>query len=361
MSMEPSTFSKRLLDWHRQHGRHDLPWQVNRTPYRVWLSEIMLQQTQVSTVIPYFLRFTEHFPNIEQLAHAEQDAVLHLWTGLGYYARARNLHKAAQLICEQYQGHFPTRYEDVLALPGIGRSTAGAILAQSMDQRHAILDGNVKRVLSRFFAIAGWPGKRDVENLLWEHAERLTPTTEVANYTQAIMDLGATLCTRSAKSCGQCPVRTDCTAYRENTVGEYPSPRPKKTLPVRSSVMLLLRNHDNHVMLKKRPPTGIWGGLWSFPEADCKIDAKTIHKWCTDKLSFEIDSLCTGTPLRHTFSHFHLDITPVYARAINPGQQVMEHTDTVWYNTLEPDARGLAAPVQKLLDTHNEIIAGETL
>ena len=358
--MQAESFSKRLLDWHTQHGRHDLPWQVDRSPYRVWLSEIMLQQTQVSTVIPYFQRFTERFTSISQLAVAELDDVLHLWTGLGYYARARNLHKAAQQVCEQHNGEFPEVFEDVVALPGIGRSTAGAILAQSLGQRHAILDGNVKRVLSRFFAVPGWPGKREVENQLWEHAERLTPKTRVADYTQAIMDLGATLCTRSAKSCNHCPLNSDCQAYTDNNVHAFPSPRPKKTLPVRATVMLLLRDNANRVMLQKRPPSGIWGGLWSLPEADCDTDSASIHKWCQDKLAINLDMFETGTPLRHTFSHFHLDITPVYARAIGD-TAIMEQADTVWYNTLELDARGLATPVRNLLDTHNEIIAGETV
>jgi len=359
--MPANSFNKRLLDWHAQHGRHDLPWQVDRTPYRVWLSEIMLQQTQVATVIPYFERFIERFATIEQLASASQDDVLHLWTGLGYYARARNLHKAAQQVCEQHSGCFPENFEDVVALPGIGRSTAGAILAQSLGQRHAILDGNVKRVLSRFFAIPGWPGKREVENQLWEQAERLTPDTQVADYTQAIMDLGATVCTRSAKSCKQCPLNRDCRAYADNSVHAYPSPRPKKTLPVRTTIMLLLRDETNRVLLQKRPPSGIWGGLWSFPEADGNTGVADIRKWCNGKLAVDIDVILTGDQLRHTFSHFHLDITPVYARAIGNTQTIMEQADTVWYNTLEPDARGLATPVRKLLETHNEITAGETV
>ena len=228
------SFSLLLLDWHGKHGRHDLPWQQNRSLYRVWVSEIMLQQTQVTTVIPYFERFMARFPDIKSLANAKQDEVLHLWTGLGYYARARNLHKAAQTIRDDYNYVFPEEFENILNLPGIGRSTAAAILAQALDQRFVILDGNVKRVLSRLFAIEGWPGQKAVENQLWELAESLTPQQQLTNYTQAIMDLGATICGRKA-NCPICPVSRLCSGFHHGKPQSYPTPKPRKSLPVKEN------------------------------------------------------------------------------------------------------------------------------
>jgi len=358
--MTPSQFSTALLRWHNAHGRHDLPWQKNISAYRVWVSEIMLQQTQVTTVIPYYLRFMEHFPNIKSLAEAELDHVLHLWTGLGYYARARNLHSTAQKIVTDYAGHFPTDINVVMSLKGIGRSTASAILALSDNQHHAILDGNVKRVLSRYFAIDGWPGLRKIELLLWQHAEALTPKQKTAQYTQAIMDLGATVCTRTKAKCNDCPLNHSCLAFKTDTINKYPASKPKKSIPVRNAVMLLLRNSQNQVLLQQRPPSGIWGGLWSLPEADCKATKQSLSRWSKKQLNLTIDNIIFEKSLRHTFSHFHLDITPVYASVIDESNAVMEQGDSVWYNTCSPDSRGLAAPVKKLLDTHNDVIAGAT-
>lgn len=339
--------SQRLLNWFDQHGRHDLPWQVDRKPYRVWVSEIMLQQTQVTTVIPYFENFMARFPDIEYLASAKLDEVLHLWTGLGYYARARNLHKAAQMIETEHTGQFPESFDEVLALPGIGRSTAGAILAQSLGQRHAILDGNVKRVLTRLHTIEGWPGQKAVEQQLWQLAEKYTPNAKLADYTQAIMDLGATVCTRSKPHCDSCPVNEHCQACKQGKVSLYPSPKPKKALPVRQTRMLLLQDAQGHFLLQQRPPSGIWGGLWSFPECPLEID---LNAWCEQQLGLEIGPVQQEAMLRHTFSHFHLDIHPVRARLKDHTDRVMEAAATLWYNTHQPDALGLPGPIKQMLE-----------
>jgi len=358
--MKNSGFATSLLQWHDKHGRHDLPWQSDMSAYRIWISEIMLQQTQVVTVISYYQRFMKSFPNIESLANADLDQVLHLWTGLGYYARARNLHKTAKLVMSDFAGQFPNDLENVISLPGIGRSTASAILALSDNQHHAILDGNVKRVLTRYFTIEGWYGKKAVEQELWLRAEELTPKQKTAQYTQAIMDLGATICTRTQAKCTECPLHKHCQAYASNTVKQYPTPKPKKTIPVKSTIMLLLRDSDNHVFLQQRPPTGIWGGLWCLPEADCTATKSALLEWSNEQLHFNLENIIFDTPVRHTFSHFHLDITPAYASVINESARIMEQADTVWYNTAKPDARGLAAPVKKLLEAHNDIITGVT-
>lgn len=343
--MDNMTFSDRLLAWFDDHGRKDLPWQRHASPYRVWVSEVMLQQTQVATVIPYYQRFMEHFPDVMALADAPLDEVLHLWTGLGYYARARNLHRAARVIRDEYRGEFPCDIAAVQTLPGIGRSTAAAVLALASGQRHAILDGNVKRVLTRFHAIDGWPGRTEVEQRLWALAERHTPAQHVANYTQAIMDLGATLCTRASPGCGRCPLSEDCAARRQDRVADFPASKPRKTLPVRDTVMLMLRNASGEVLLVQRPPEGLWGGLWIFPE--CPVD-EDVGQWCERRLACHISPPEIWSALRHTFSHFHLDITPVHAR-MDTASAVMEGANAVWYNLASPPALGLAAPVQRLL------------
>jgi A/G-specific adenine glycosylase len=336
-----------LLNWFDRYGRHDLPWQHPRSAYRVWLSEIMLQQTQVATVIPYFERFVEHFPDITHLANAELDEVLHLWTGLGYYARARNLHKAAIEIHDHHRGVFPQSFDEVLALPGIGRSTAGAILAQAYNQRHAILDGNVKRVLTRLHAVEGWPGKKAVENQLWELAEQLTPDERLCDYTQAIMDFGATLCGRKP-NCSECPLTSHCQAYQAGNPSDYPTSKGRKTLPTRTTRMLILKDTHNQVLLLQRPPSGIWGGLWSLPECPAEEE---IGSWCRRSLGIAVDELREQPSLRHTFSHFHLDITPIHARAKPISDAIMEADARVWYNTAQPEALGLPAPVKTLLES----------
>jgi A/G-specific adenine glycosylase len=345
--MSHADFSKRVLDWFDRYGRTDLPWQLQPTPYRVWVSEIMLQQTQVNTVIPYYQRFMQRFPEVAALAQAGQDQVLHYWSGLGYYARARHLHAAAKMIVSDFAGRFPERFEDVLALPGIGRSTAGAILALACGQRHPILDGNVKRVLARFHAVEGWPGQTGVQNTLWELAERYTPGgARVAAHTQAMMDLGATVCTRTRPRCAACPVRTDCAARAAGRQTDYPAPRPKKTLPLRTVSMLLVCNDRQEVLLQKRPPTGIWGGLWSFPELAPEQD---VAAWCRTTLGSGVQDVAAWPVVRHTFSHFHLDITPVVVQAPGRQDRIMEDGNRLWYNMNTMDERGFAAPVERLL------------
>jgi len=335
-----------MLAWFDQHGRKDLPWQQDPTPYRVWVSEIMLQQTQVRTVIPYYQRFMQAFPELLALAEAPLDQVLHHWSGLGYYARARNLHRAAQQIRDHCAGCFPEHIEAVTRLPGIGRSTAGAILSLACGQRHAILDGNVKRVLARFHAVEGWPGKAAVLERLWALAEASTPLERVAAYNQAMMDLGATLCTRGSPDCAGCPLQTDCRACRQGRQRDFPAPRPRRALPVRSVHMLLLTVADGGVYLQRRPPTGIWGGLWSFPEFDSET---ALLAWCDQKQIPVPGRLAPWQALRHTFSHFHLDITPCHLQLQNPRLSVMEGEGTVWYKTGQSGSLGLAAPVQRLL------------
>ena len=349
-------FSEVILEWFDIHGRKTLPWQQDKTAYRVWVSEIMLQQTQVGTVIPYYERFMQRFPDVLALANAPQDDVLHLWSGLGYYARARNLQKAAQQIRDQHGGAFPQTYDDVVALPGVGRSTAGAILSLAYGKEFAILDGNVKRVLCRFYAVDGWPGQTSVQLELWSQAEKTTPSTRVGDYNQAMMDMGATICTRSRPKCDVCPLQDGCQAYESDSTAMYPVKKPKKTLPVRASNMLLLQNEQQEVLLVQRPPTGIWGGLWSFPELP---EGEEPNSWCVDQLGLEVGGLSHWQPVRHTFSHFHLDIQPIRATVDNHTLRVMEPNATVWYNSAKPDARGLAAPVQKLLQKLTDVLAQE--
>ena len=315
----------------------------------------MLQQTQVSTVIGYYARFMQRFPDVQSLAEAPQDEVLHLWTGLGYYARARNLQRAAQRICELHDGEFPMRFEDVAELPGIGRSTAAAILALSSGQRHAILDGNVKRVLTRHQAVAGWSGDKRVEAKLWALAEAYTPGKRVAEYTQAIMDLGATLCTRTRPRCGECPVAADCRAHAAGHETRYPAPRPRKAIPVKQTRMLLVRAGDA-VLLMRRPSAGIWGGLWSFHELDVKADPRD---WCRRHLGVKPLDCVYRPVLRHTFSHFHLDIEPVELTLPDAAARVADGEDEFWYRLDAPARLGLAAPVKRLLQALTTDTSGE--
>jgi len=345
-------FSEKILTWFDSYGRKNLPWQRNKDPYRIWLSEIMLQQTQVKTVIPYFEKFNQVFPDIKTLATAELDQVLHLWTGLGYYARARNLHKTAKIICENYNERFPESFDEVLKLPGIGRSTAGAILSLSHGQHQVILDGNVKRVLARFHGIAGWPGNKKVENILWQNATTHTPRKRVAQYNQAIMDLGATVCTRSQPDCGPCPVTKKCYARLNGEQKNYPGSKPRQSLPKKNVVMAMIQNDHNEVLLLQRPPTGIWGGLWCFPELDQKPG--NIALWVKKTLALDIRTQDAWPTMKHSFTHFHLTITPVPARLLRLQPSIMENPGAVWYNPCKPDQRGLAAPVKKLLEKLGE-------
>jgi A/G-specific adenine glycosylase len=338
-------FSDRVLEWFDQHGRKDLPWQ-QPDGYRVWVSEIMLQQTQVQTVIPYYEQFMRSFPAVVDVANAPIDAVLHHWSGLGYYARARNLHKAARLVRDDYGGVVPQSFEQLVALPGIGRSTAGAILALAFEKRHPILDGNVKRLLARHRAIAGWPGKKAVANHLWRAAERHTPKNNVGAYTQAIMDLGATVCTRNNPQCAACPVNDDCRARRSGTIDRYPGRKPRKAKPLKQTTMVLAVKNDA-VYLERRPPAGIWGGLWSLPEL---ID-DNVSDWCRETLCGCEDSIELWGKLRHSFSHYDLDIQPVVVRVASASRKVADGDDSTWYRLDALPPGGIATPVQKLINT----------
>ena len=345
-NLNSNNFSERVLSWFASNGRHDLPWQHPREPYRVWLAEIMLQQTQVQTVIGYFDRFIQRFPLLADLARAESDEVMRYWAGLGYYARARNLHLTAQIIQQHYAGQFPRELDALMQLPGIGRSTAGAILAQAFGLRHPILDGNVKRVLARFHGVQGWTGDGRVQKQLWQHAEQHTPHAQLADYTQAIMDLGATLCSRSKPQCVACPIRSDCYAYQNQATQQLPTKKLKKPLPVKATYLLVLRDAAGRILLEKRPPTGIWGGLWSLPEAtlDADLDEECQRRW-----GLILNHCETGASFRHTFSHYHLDITPCYAQVKNPALSVMEDDRWLWYNSVENELPGVPAPVSLIL------------
>lgn len=397
------SFAQRLLDWYARHGRKDLPWQREPTPYRVWVSEIMLQQTQVATVIPYYERFMARFPDVAALAEAGVDEVLHLWSGLGYYARARNLQRAAREVRERHGGEFPAAFDDVVALPGIGRSTAGAILALSRGERHPILDGNVKRVLARYHAVEGWPGRSAVANALWDHAEAHTPQTEVRAYTQAIMDLGATVCVRSRPACPLCPQASDCAAHRLGRQQDFPGKRPRRERPSKRARMLIALR-GGAVLLEKRPPAGIWGGLWGLPEL---AEGEAAADWCRRRLAAEPSEIASWEVVEHGFTHFDLTIEPVVAfmdvgmpgvgvsaetpttvsgaweatpmdfghaesapapasgrdaagaaRGVSAASDdreiavpvAMEGVETLWYKLAAPPSVGLAAPVAKLLE-----------
>mgnify|MGYP001827204100 CR=1 FL=1 len=338
--------AERLLQWYKDHGRHDLPWQVRGDPYPVWVSEIMLQQTQVATVIPYYLRFIEQLPQLQDLANAELDTVLHHWSGLGYYARARNLHKTAKIISTEYDGLFPTDIDALISLPGIGKSTAGAILALSLGQRHPILDGNVKRVLSRYYLITGWPGHREIEKQLWQLSDENTPEKEIAEYTQAIMDLGATICTRSKPDCTNCPLQNNCQARLTDQIHACPGKRPKKVMPVKTATFLMLKNKHDEIYLTQRPPSGIWGGLWCLPE----LKHDSAASWDHDQSQLDIDPGPALPVIRHTFSHYHLDFTVIPAMVKgNQSVGIMESAPAVWYNPDNPPELGLAAPIKKLI------------
>lgn len=345
--MSTSAFSDTVLAWYDKHGRKHLPWQQNVSPYRVWVSEIMLQQTQVATVIPYFERFMKSFPTVEDLAKASQDEVLHHWTGLGYYARGRNLHKCAQFIVNDHKSLLPQSVESLTALPGIGRSTAGAIASISMGIQAPILDGNVKRVLTRFYAVEGWPGTTAVEKKLWVVATDLTPNHSHQQYTQAMMDLGATLCTRSKPACGVCPLQPGCEGYTTGKPTQFPHSKPKKEKPTKATILLILENTNGELLLRQRPQTGIWGGLWSFPEIADKTELAT---WLQKEIGHDKVKTETLNTFRHTFSHYHLDITPVHLTLESPTAVVREANDH-WYNLSNPSKLGLAAPVKELLST----------
>ncbi|MBF0675128.1 A/G-specific adenine glycosylase [Pseudomonas sp.] len=353
--MSPEQFGTAVLAWYDQHGRKDLPWQQGITPYRVWVSEIMLQQTQVATVLGYFDRFMAALPTVQALADAPEDEVLHLWTGLGYYTRARNLHKAAKIVVAQHGGEFPRDVEQLTELPGIGRSTAGAIASLSMGLRAPILDGNVKRVLARYAAQDGYPGEPKVAKQLWALAERLTPHARVNHYTQAMMDLGATLCTRSKPTCLLCPLREGCRAQLLGQQSAYPVPKPRKELPQKHTLMPVFANTEGSILLYRRPSSGLWGGLWSLPEVAALPDLHALAQ----RYGLELGEPRRLPAFTHTFSHFQLSIEPwlVPTSALS---SVVAEDDWLWYNLATPPRLGLAAPVKKLLKrAADELIAGE--
>ena len=338
-------FAKALLAWFDRHGRKDLPWQRERTPYRVWLSEIMLQQTQVRTVIAYFERFTAALPTLATLAAADEDRVLALWSGLGYYSRARNLLRTATLCRDRHGGELPRDLDALAALPGIGRSTAAAILAQAHGERQAILDGNVKRVLARRHGVHGWPGTTAVQRVLWSHADAHTPATRVADYTQAIMDLGALVCTRTRPRCDACPLASECVAHRDGLVAVLPQPKPARAMPTRATTMLVVRDAHGRVLLERRPPTGVWARLWSLPEID---DATQAAHALRQRHGLRTRAPRALEPFVHVFSHYRLDVTPLLCTGARPSA-VADRDDVRWQATDELDALGLPAPVRNLL------------
>lgn len=339
-------FHERLLDWYDIHGRKDLPWQHDISPYHVWLSEIMLQQTQVSTVIPYYLRFITQYVDITSLASAKLDDILALWAGLGYYARARNLHKAANILVRQHKAEMPFSIDELIALPGIGRSTAGAIMALAHQQKHPILDGNVKRVLARYTAISGWPGKKPVEQKLWKIAESLLPEKRITHYTQAQMDLGATICKRNKPLCLQCPLHEDCKAFQLGTPELFPTSKPKKEIPTRQSHWLIAQSNNGKILLEQRPNNGIWGGLWSFPEFDCPINLVSFSQ---EKLKVDPEEIQHQTSISHVFTHFKLDITPYLVHSSDNYQKIDNNKIFGWYTIRDALQLGIPAPVKAFL------------
>ncbi len=338
-----STFAKILIDWQARGGRHDLPWQRSRDPYRVWLSEVMLQQTQVSAVVPYYERFLARFPDLASLARAPEEDVLRLWSGLGYYARARNLHRAAQQIVNRLDGHFPDTVQALAGLPGLGRSSAAAIAVFAFGRREAILDGNVKRVLARAFGVEGFPGTPAIETRLWQRAERLLPHQGIEAYTQALMDLGATVCLRKAPRCEACPLVRRCLARRTGRIAQLPAPRPRREIPLRRATWLVLMR-KGEVLLQSRPAPGVWGGLWAFPEAP----TRGIRAFCRRAFGLEAEKVRRLGSIEHGFTHFRLQAKPVLYRvtgALPRGKA----SSARWFTPRAGARAAVPAPVRELL------------
>ncbi|HLD16133.1 MAG TPA: A/G-specific adenine glycosylase [Coxiellaceae bacterium] len=350
LPLTPRPFGRRILAWYDQFGRHQLPWKQNPTPYRVWVSEIMLQQTQVATVIDYYAAFMKRFPTLKTLAGAPEDEVLALWSGLGYYSRARNLHKTAKIIDKEYKGRFPDTLEAAIQLPGVGRSTAGAILSLSMGAPTPILDGNVKRVLARYFAISGWAGEPSVQKKLWEMSERYTPSERTGDYNQALMDMGSGICTRTQPQCIHCPLEKTCQAHAMEVETQYPSAKPKKERPQKSVVMIVLSDGER-ILLEKRPSLGIWGGLWSLPE--CSLE-QSIREWVQIRYPSRIRAIDNLPLLKHAFSHYELTIHPRYVKITRPSLSCMESDTQVWYKEGDKLPGGLPAPIKKILNRLKE-------
>jgi len=338
--VEPA-FAERLVTWQQVHGRHDLPWQV-ADPYRIWLSEIMLQQTQVTAVLRYFALFLHRFPSIESLAAASPDDVMAVWSGLGYYSRARNLHRAAQMVVDQFGGVFPDTRQEIEQLPGVGRSTAAAIAAFAFGRREAILDGNVKRVLTRVYGVEGFPGDKKVEAVLWDLAESLLPHNGIASYTQGLMDLGSLICRRSRPLCAECPHQRQCVAARDDRVAELPGRRQKKTVPTRYTTMVLMQYRDQ-VYLERRPPSGIWGGLLSLPECENQQQAEILLA-----RQGQGELLPSLPEVEHVFTHFRLIITPQPVRLDSLSVEAREDSGCWLPLEMAGDA-GVPAPVKRLL------------
>lgn len=343
-------FPERLLAWWDQHGRKDLPWQHPRHPYRVWISEVMLQQTQVSTVVGYFERWMERFPEIRDLAESDVDNVLALWSGLGYYARARNIHKAARECVERFDGQMPRDFESLTSLPGIGPSTANAIRSLAFDQPAAILDGNVKRLLARHAGVEGWPGTSPVQRMLWKEAEKRLPEKRAADYSQAVMDMGALVCTRGNPACDLCPVSSDCAAFNTGRIGQIPGSKPAKKVPVRTIYLLIARDDDGRVLLERRPPTGIWGGLWSLPEGNSHDDAGE-RLGIGEIPGGDIDNLPEH---EHRLTHLHMRLRPgqvTLARGRTlEYPSVEESSRLAWFRLEEISQLGLAKPISRILN-----------
>jgi len=337
--------AEKLIRWQKKHGRRDLPWQGTRDPYLIWVSEIMLQQTQVATVIPYFKRFIQRFPDISTLARASEEEVLACWAGLGYYARGRNLHRAANLIKHSHSGIFPDSPDEITALSGIGRSTAAAISVFAFGRRAAILDGNVKRVLARTFAVEGWPGDKKVESRLWVLAECLLPEHEIETYTQALMDLGATVCTRTRPDCESCPLKSLCKAFKYGKTDQFPASRPVKKLPEKHAQLLVIR-HGQDVLLEKRPSSGIWGGLWSLPQTEPNIEPHGLCLTLTGSMPARVKPL---PPFTHVFTHFRLHIQPQEIMLNQPPHHVME-AGGIWMPIDKAIHAAVPKPVSRLLE-----------
>jgi A/G-specific adenine glycosylase len=340
-------FSARLISWQEHSGRRDLPWQNTRDAYRIWISEIMLQQTQVATVIPYYQRFLSAFPDVHSLASASIDSVLQLWSGLGYYRRAHLLHRAAKEVVSGHGGVFPCDAAGLETLPGVGRSTAAAIAAFAYGERGAILDGNVKRVLARHEGVEGYAGEPAVAQLLWARAEALLPHERIEPYTQALMDLGATICLRSTPACARCPVADDCVARLASRIAELPLPRPRKPLPQRE-VSVLLIGRGCEILLERRPPTGIWAGLWSLPEVERGAD---IAAFCFEHFGAAVAAGETLAPIEHAFTHFRLRLTPLMCK-VERWPARMEDSGRgacVWLPLSDAIGAALPAPIKKLL------------
>jgi A/G-specific adenine glycosylase len=336
-------FAASIIAWQRAHGRHDLPWQRTRDPYRIWLSEIMLQQTQVAAAIPYYERFLERFPDVHALAAARVEDVLRLWSGLGYYARARNLHRAAREVAGAHAGAFPSAARELEGLPGVGRSTAAAIAALAFGERAAILDGNVKRVLARRFGVQGWPGTAPVQAQLWTLAEQLLPARGIEAYTQGLMDLGATLCTRTRPRCDACPVAKACVARQSGDPGRFPAPRPPRVAPTKAAIWLVVR-HRGALALESRPPSGLWGGLWTFPE----LEGSTLEAYCRARFGTVAASIQRLPRLEHAFTHFRLRVRPILCEL--PSEAPRRRKGGLRWLTREAAVRGpVPAPVRRLL------------